>query len=145
MFVEEGFRIRFSNGETIDFYADSRAQKDGWMKVLSEAVGKTEAEGKKSAWSAAVLAHEAKFGKPAQAREVDGLATTTTGQAPQQSQPQRPTGHARTKSVPDPSSWVAGKQTPTQNKETPSRYGPQPRQSAAGQRERRDNVRSMIY
>ena len=40
MFVEEGFRIRFGNGETIDFYADSAADKDGWMKVLSEVVGK---------------------------------------------------------------------------------------------------------
>lgn len=40
MFVEEGFRIRFANGETIDFYADSAAEKDGWMKVLSEVVGK---------------------------------------------------------------------------------------------------------
>ena len=40
MFVEEGFRIRFANGEVIDFYADSREQKEGWMKVLSETVGK---------------------------------------------------------------------------------------------------------
>jgi hypothetical protein len=40
MFVEEGFRIRFSNGETIDFYADSAEEKDGWMKALSEVVGK---------------------------------------------------------------------------------------------------------
>ena len=40
MFVEEGFRIRFGNGETIDFYADSAADKEGWMKALSEVVGK---------------------------------------------------------------------------------------------------------
>ncbi|KAL4910257.1 cell division protein anillin-domain-containing protein [Aspergillus multicolor] len=40
MFVEEGFRIRFGNGEVIDFYADSPADKEGWMKVLSETVGK---------------------------------------------------------------------------------------------------------
>ncbi|KAL4935516.1 hypothetical protein BDV06DRAFT_206799 [Aspergillus oleicola] len=40
MFVEEGFRIRFGNGEVIDFYADSPAAKEGWMKVLSETVGK---------------------------------------------------------------------------------------------------------
>jgi len=161
MFVEEGFRLRFSNGETIDFYADSREQKDGWMKVLSEVVGKQEVEGKKSAWSAAVLAHEAKYGKPEQAREVESLAavttSATTGQQQQQQQQQRPAGHARTKSVPDPSSWVAGKHSKATegdhdrlapqppSKETPSRYGPQPRQSASGQRERRDNVRSMIY
>ncbi|EYE91732.1 putative GTP binding protein (Bud4) [Aspergillus ruber CBS 135680] len=40
MFVEEGFRIRFGNGEVIDFYADSAAEKDGWMKVLADSVGK---------------------------------------------------------------------------------------------------------
>ncbi|MCJ1307510.1 Bud site selection protein bud4 [Agyrium rufum] len=40
MFVEEGFRVRFANGETIDFYANSAAEKDGWMKALSEVVGK---------------------------------------------------------------------------------------------------------
>ena len=40
MFVEEGFRIRFNNGELIDFYADSTEDKDGWMKVLSEVIGR---------------------------------------------------------------------------------------------------------
>ncbi|RMZ82229.1 hypothetical protein DV738_g1776, partial [Chaetothyriales sp. CBS 135597] len=40
MFVEEGFRIRFANGEVIDFYADSTLQKDEWMKALSQVVGK---------------------------------------------------------------------------------------------------------
>ena len=38
MFVEEGFRIRFNNGELIDFYADSTEDKDGWMRVLSEVI-----------------------------------------------------------------------------------------------------------
>ena len=40
MFIEEGFRIRFANGEVIDFYADSTAQKEEWMKYLSQVVGK---------------------------------------------------------------------------------------------------------
>ncbi|KAG0647625.1 Integrin alpha chain [Hyphodiscus hymeniophilus] len=40
MFVEEGFRIRFNNGEVIDFYADTAAAKEGWMKVLDACVGK---------------------------------------------------------------------------------------------------------
>ncbi|KAL3477365.1 hypothetical protein BJX99DRAFT_226458 [Aspergillus californicus] len=40
MFVEEGFRIRFGNGEVIDFYADSPSAKEGWMKVLADTVGK---------------------------------------------------------------------------------------------------------
>ena len=56
MFVEEGFRVRFANGEVIDFYADSAADKDGWMKVLSEVVGK-DVGGVKS-WTDVVLARE---------------------------------------------------------------------------------------
>lgn len=40
MFVEEGFRIRFGNGEVIDFYADSAADKDAWLNVLADTVGK---------------------------------------------------------------------------------------------------------
>lgn len=60
MFVEEGFRIRFANGEVIDFYADSGAEKDGWMKVLSETVGKGYAAGtgQAKAWTELVLRHE---------------------------------------------------------------------------------------
>lgn len=56
MFVEEGFRIRFANGETIDFYADSAAEKDGWMKVLSEVVGKD--NNKPKQWTDLVLAKD---------------------------------------------------------------------------------------
>lgn len=56
MFVEEGFRIRFANGETIDFYADSAAEKDGWMKVLSEVVGKDTTKPK--SWTDLVLAKQ---------------------------------------------------------------------------------------
>ncbi|KAJ4424336.1 Bud site selection protein bud4 [Gnomoniopsis sp. IMI 355080] len=40
MFVEEGFRIRFNNGEVIDFYADNAEDKDGWMKALTDVVGR---------------------------------------------------------------------------------------------------------
>ncbi|KAL4785537.1 hypothetical protein BJX76DRAFT_324487 [Aspergillus varians] len=40
MFVEEGFRIRFGNGEVIDFYADNAADKECWMKILADTVGK---------------------------------------------------------------------------------------------------------
>lgn len=40
MYLEEGFRIRFSNGEVIDFYADSINTKDEWMKALTQVVGK---------------------------------------------------------------------------------------------------------
>ncbi|ATY65121.1 GTP binding (Bud4) [Cordyceps militaris] len=41
MFVEEGFRIRFNNGEVIDFYADTAEDKEGWMKVLQEVIGRS--------------------------------------------------------------------------------------------------------
>ncbi|KAK3375128.1 cell division protein anillin-domain-containing protein [Podospora didyma] len=40
MFVEEGFRIRFNNGELIDFYADTTQDKEGWLRVLSEVIGR---------------------------------------------------------------------------------------------------------
>ncbi|KAF2763302.1 DUF1709-domain-containing protein [Pseudovirgaria hyperparasitica] len=59
MFVEEGFRIRFANGETIDFYADSAEQKEGWMKILHDTVGK-ESAGRSRAWTELVLEKERK-------------------------------------------------------------------------------------
>lgn len=55
MFVEEGFRMRFANGETIDFYADSAAEKDGWMVALAEVVGKD--PNKAKTWTDLVLAN----------------------------------------------------------------------------------------
>ncbi|EAS35493.2 GTP binding protein [Coccidioides immitis RS] len=60
MFVEEGFRIRFGNGEVIDFYADSRVEKEGWMGVLGETVGKgySAGNGQVKAWTELVLRRE---------------------------------------------------------------------------------------
>ncbi|KAL9112627.1 MAG: hypothetical protein Q9227_003198 [Pyrenula ochraceoflavens] len=64
MFVEEGFRIRFANGEVIDFYADDRTSKEGWMKVLGEIVGKgassttTTSTARINAWAEKVLKRE---------------------------------------------------------------------------------------
>ena len=64
MYLEEGFRIRFANGETIDFYADSVAEKDEWMKVLCEVVGKD--VGKSKGWMDLVMARRKKeASKPA--------------------------------------------------------------------------------
>lgn len=63
MFVEEGFRIRFANGEVIDFYADSTADKDEWMKALSQVVGKN-VQGNSTAvkgWADMVLKREKKM------------------------------------------------------------------------------------
>jgi hypothetical protein len=63
MFVEEGFRIRFGNGEVIDFYAESTAHKDEWMEALSQVVGKG-VQGSSAAvkgWAEMVLKREKKM------------------------------------------------------------------------------------
>ena len=60
MFVEEGFRIRFANGEVIDFYADSTERKEEWMLALSQIVGKAIASSSTSVkgWTEMVLKRE---------------------------------------------------------------------------------------
>ena len=78
MFVEEGFRIRFANGETIDFYADSAAEKDGWMKVLADVVGKDTNKSKQ--WTDLVLAKH----------RVTSSQTAHADQQPPKSAPNRP-------------------------------------------------------
>lgn len=62
MFVEEGFRVRFANGEVIDFYADSTAEKEQWMQALSQVVGKN-VQGSASVrgWAEMVLKREKKM------------------------------------------------------------------------------------
>lgn len=74
-YVEEGFRIRFANGETIDFYADSTAAKDEWMAALSQVVGKPDvSSSKKSAsWTDLVIKREKAEPK------VDASSTTSNG------------------------------------------------------------------
>jgi hypothetical protein len=57
-YVEEGFRIRFANGETIDFYADSKAAKEEWMTVMAQVVGKADPGSRKKGWTDLVFAHE---------------------------------------------------------------------------------------
>lgn len=81
MFVEEGFRIRFANGEVIDFYADSAAEKEKWMVVLDQCVGK---ESRPTGWCDAVLKWESERqgGKP----------------VPLKKEP-RQVGHVRTRSM----------------------------------------------
>ncbi|KAL2134735.1 hypothetical protein VTI74DRAFT_10977 [Chaetomium olivicolor] len=82
MFVEEGFRIRFNNGELIDFYADSTADKEGWMKVLGEVIGRdslnsvdaddlmTGSSKMKGKWCELVLKREEALKKRAEGRRV---------------------------------------------------------------------------
>lgn len=90
MFVEEGFRIRFANGEVIDFYADSAADKDGWMKVLSDSVGKGMSSGGSQAkpWTELVLRRERSM-KARRTTGGDGNASSSARTAPPP--PQSPT------------------------------------------------------
>ena len=73
-FVEEGFRLRFANGETIDFYADDRAQKEAWMEALSQAVGKT-SDTKVAKWTDMILARERTTGQVKNKPAEDAKAT----------------------------------------------------------------------
>lgn len=80
MFVEEGFRIRFNNGEVIDFYADTAADKEGWMKALGEVVGRDSLGGAsddgssdskaKGKWCELVLKREEALKRRAEGRRV---------------------------------------------------------------------------
>lgn len=58
MFVEEGFRIRFGNGEVIDFYADNREDKEAWMAVLARVVGAEHGPGGAKKWCQMVIRKE---------------------------------------------------------------------------------------
>ncbi|KAI9830073.1 MAG: Bud site selection protein bud4 [Phylliscum demangeonii] len=105
MFVEEGFRIRFGNGEIIDFYADNAADKDRWMKVLADTVGRASASAAAAAagagllprpsWTDLVLARERRVGTTttttaaaAMAPAADGPHATAAAAAP----PSAPSG-----------------------------------------------------
>jgi len=93
-FVEEGFRIRFANGETIDFYADNAEDKEGWMAVLSRTVGKSAAVGK--AWCQLVLAQEKKATSktkdqgPARPRSAEGAPAPPNAAKAYRSMPSSP-------------------------------------------------------
>lgn len=55
MFLEEGFRIKFADGEAIDFYATNRSEKQKWIKVLGDTIGKVP---KIHPWTQIVLSAE---------------------------------------------------------------------------------------
>lgn len=140
MFVEEGFRIRFANGETIDFYADSAEEKDGWMKVLSEVVGKDTS--KPRTWTDIVMAKRA--------AEAARAAKARQAQQAQQAQHRAAAGSAKQAPMrsapPTPAKNFA---YPSQAPRTPEKN---PRRSDAGHRrsdiaQRRDpaKTRSMIF
>ncbi|KAI4722088.1 DUF1709-domain-containing protein [Aureobasidium sp. EXF-10727] len=67
-FVEEGFRMRFANGETIDFYADTAADKDAWMKALGSCIGKPSTSST-AKWTDVVLTKERSDAKATKAQQ----------------------------------------------------------------------------
>ncbi|KAL8918709.1 MAG: hypothetical protein Q9172_005311 [Xanthocarpia lactea] len=116
MFVEEGFRIRFTNSETIDFYADSAAAKDDWMKVLSEVVGKDLSKPK--SWTDIVMARQRAAASEAvkadQQSPTKALQPSTTKAPPTRSAPPTPAKPAPSKAfVPAPVAKDAKHAAPT--------------------------------
>lgn len=129
MFVEEGFRIRFANGETIDFYADSAAEKDGWMKVLAEVVGKDSVKAK--AWTDLVMAKR---------RAIASKAATAAANAPHMKAPPP----VRSAPLPQPAPPPPPGQNPPPQKSSAEREF---RHEATGGGRRTDvaKTRSMIF
>jgi hypothetical protein len=155
MFVEEGFRIRFANGEVIDFYADTREQKEGWIKVLSETVGRDIAA--KKGWISMILDKER---KEKAARSQAGVPThrplqenaNTNRPMHQRTQSHDVFAAHQSKSV--PSSPVKGHSRtqshapapPAKDHRMSQAPPPRPReQNKTGSSGRREQVRSMIF
>jgi len=125
MFVEEGFRMRFANGETIDFYADSAAEKDGWMKVLADVVGKD--TNKTKTWTDLVVAKQRAVASRA--------AQTQQGQI--KGPPVKPAPTSRA-APPTPSKHFSHPSAPAMPQKSP-------RRSDAGQRRDSAKTRSMVF
>lgn len=126
MFVEEGFRIRFGNGEVIDFYADNAGDKDGWLRVLSDVIGKGTSSGSGAIkpWADLVLKRERSMKGPRQtadrlpagppspvARHSAVIGAASASSAPGAQAPQSPRArHKHTQSQPEMSSAEARRQ-----------------------------------
>lgn len=149
MFVEEGFRLRFANGEAIDFYAESKADKDAWMKVLTTLVGKDASSSNSGtkAWCEMVLTRERALLHKAQAMEKarprsqgmeippprpNSYSTKSVPSSPVKREHQRPQPPLVDEAIPRPRSQVGG---------PPPQQGP-----AAGRLSaRRHQIKSMIF
>lgn len=92
MFVEEGFRIRFANGEVIDFYAENAAQKDEWMAALSQVVGKQVAtpSGSAKGWTEMVMKREKSTKPKSHSRPEPSIPQRQDSQDKQKQLPARP-------------------------------------------------------
>jgi hypothetical protein len=147
MFVEEGFRIRFANGEAIDFYAESPADKDAWMKVLTSLVGtsKDTANSGLKSWCELVLARERALLHKAQAMEKarprsqgmeipppNSYSTKSVPSSPVKRERERPLPPMADEAIPRPRSQVGA---------------PHPQQGPAAGRlsARRHQIKSMIF
>ena len=155
MFLPEGFRLRFGNGETIDFYADTVSQKDEWVKMISEAVGK-DAAAEKMSWTGLVLAKE----------RADAAKKEAPLPSAHQAKPNVPPRQT-TKSLPNspqkgmrPKSTVAERAPPPPVEKSPTRQNPfvspqkrrenaqtakDNKNTGSDRSDRRRGVRSMIF
>ncbi|KAL1390466.1 GTP binding protein-like protein Bud4 [Phyllosticta capitalensis] len=116
-FVEEGFRIRFHNGETIDFYADNPQDKEGWMKVLGDTIGGSSRSCK--AWAELVFQKEKAeraAAKAAAAAKANGQSDTPN------SIPQQPRARPQSTFEPGQQQHAKPQQAPTGVRVPPSAY-----------------------
>ena len=175
MFVEEGFRICFANGDTIDFYADTREQKEEWMDHLSNVIGK-DFSADKPTWMAAVLACEKSKAvtsatQPSQSPKRPAPQPAPSQQNPLRSNPASPTKQASPAKKASPTkkpspmearrTAVYGNAPPPPIDKSPRHSlqaspqkskttgkpteEPAPRQSGSANSSRRKAVRSMIF
>jgi len=132
MFVEEGFRIRFANGETIDFYADSAAAKDDWMKALADVVGRD--TNKSKTWTDLVLAKQRLAASRATQAQQGQIKAAAAKQAP----PSRVAPPPNRSAPPTPSKHFSHPSAPVMPQKSP-------RRSDAAQRRDSAKTRSMIF
>ena len=159
-YVEEGFRMRFANGETIDFYAESRERKEEWMVVLSQVIGKADpGADKKNMWTDLVLARERAQGSSLKTASAEGISspvkadgvdvrdfTKPPAAPPRQNSSRKPVGTFASKSAPNSpmksQPHRAAPMLPTAT--TAARPKTPPMKQRAGHRSR-DAVKSMIF
>lgn len=138
-YVEEGFRIRFANGETIDFYADSTAAKDQWMAALSQVIGKPDVQKKNSTWTDLVIKREKAEPKKVEGEEngVEVRDFTKPPALPRKNSERKPVNPAR------PATSHGGLRSPAK-KDVPERPRTPPMNPRRAGKER-DQVKSMIF
>lgn len=162
MFIEEGFRVRFANGEVIDFYADSTEKKEEWMVALAQVVGKgipsmSSTAGK--TWTDIVLKREKSMQAKEKSRPVIPPRTGSREMAPPPSpskqtqspskQTQSPAKQASTSTygnsgIPLPSRPAAHARTESFQPDTGSRStANSPVKSKVNQAERQRKTKSM--